>query len=88
MLKKILAVGALTMFMGMAPTFGQEQPSTAPAPEAEQQPAAKTDAIKKAESAPHPRRVRHHWYDERNLPWNWVWYHLRYELRHHQRHWS
>jgi hypothetical protein len=88
MLKKILAVAVLTVFMGSAPTFAQEQPSTSPAPEAEQPPAAKTDTTttKKAEPAAHPRRVRHYGYDRYYWPWDWVWYQWRRELRYLQHH--
>jgi hypothetical protein len=89
MLKNILAASALTVLIGMAPTFAQEQPSTTPAPEAEQ-PAAKTDTTtadtKKAEPAAHPRRAHHSQYNRYYWPWDWAWYQWRRELHYLQHH--
>jgi hypothetical protein len=84
MLKRILTVSALTVFLGIAPALAQDEPATTPAPEAEQPPAAKTDATKpdtarKSAPAPHHRRVLYRRYE---WPWTWVWYRLRYDFRH------
>jgi hypothetical protein len=84
MLKRILAVSALTVFLGIAPALAQEEPATTPAPEAEQAPAAKTDATKtdtakKTATTPRHRRVLYRRYA---WPWTWVWFRLRYDFRH------
>jgi hypothetical protein len=91
MRKKMLAVAALTTFIGIVPTFAQEQPSTTPAPEAEQPPAAatdksKTDTAKKVEPTAHPRLVRHYGHGRYYWPWDWAWAQWRYELHRLQRH--
>jgi hypothetical protein len=91
MRKRMLAVAALTAFIGIAPTFAQEQPSATSAPEAGEPPAAatdksKTDTTKKVEPAGHPRLVRHYGHGRYYWPWDWVWDQWRYELHRLQRH--